>query len=380
VNRNGTVLHLQKVAGISGSEAHLLALLPRLRDRGWDIRFLMLHEHEPGARDFARELTARGIPLDAISLAADVDPVAFVRLVAYLMRARPTILHTHLVHADVYGQLAGVVSGVPIRFSTKHGFNEFRENPGFALGDRAIASLAHAHIAISRGLARYLEDVEGFDGASFEIVHYGIEPDGEPAAYAGREPRLLCVGRLIPIKGHIVLLRAFAEARRSVPDLRLDLAGRGPLEPALRALAKELEVDDAVRFLGYVSPVQRAIEQSAVVVVPSMGEGFGMVALEAMERARPVIAAEIGGLGELVEDGVTGFLVPPAEAEPLAAAIVALAADRPLAAQMGEAGRRRALGRFLQERCTDRTELLYRELLASRVGGNGGLARLSSHI
>ncbi|MFL6038138.1 MAG: glycosyltransferase family 4 protein [Gaiellaceae bacterium] len=359
-----TVLHLQKVAGISGSEAHLLSLLPQLKERGWDIRFLMLHEHEPGAWDFARELRARGIPLDSIPLAADVDPVAFFRIAGYLARRRPQILHTHLVHADVYGQLTGAVTGVPIRVSTKHGFNEFRENRGFALGDRAIASLAHMHIAISRGLARYLEEVEGFDGASFEIVHYGIEPDGEPSAYRGGVPRLLCVGRLIPIKGHIVLLRAVAEARRRVPALQLDIAGRGPLEPALRALAKELELEDAVRFRGHVAPVQRAIEEAAIVVVPSMGEGFGMVALEAMERGRPVIAAEIGGLGELVEDGVTGCLVPAGEAAPLADAIVRLASDLPRAAEMGLAGRRRALDQFLQQRCTDRTELLYREALS----------------
>jgi glycosyltransferase involved in cell wall biosynthesis len=366
VNGSGTVLHLQKVAGISGSEAHLLSLLPRLKERGWDIRFMMLHEHEPGAWDFARELKSRGIPLDSIPLAADVDPIAFLRLASYLARMRPRILHTHLVHADVYGQLTGALTGVPVRVSTKHGFNEFRENRGFALGDRAIASLAHRHIAISRGLARYLEEVEGFDGSSFEIVHYGIDPDGAAEPYAGREPRLLCVGRLIPIKGHIVLFRAFAEARRSVPSLRLDIAGRGPLEPALRALAKELEIEDAVKFLGYVAPVQRAIEDVAIVVVPSMGEGFGMVALEAMERARPVIAAEIGGLGELVEDGVTGLLVPPGEAEPLADAIVRLASDLPLARTMGEAGRRRALEQFLQERCTDRTELLYEASLNGR--------------
>ena len=365
------VLHLQKVAGISGSEAHLISLLPRLKERGWDIRFLMLHEHEPGAWDFARELTARGIPLDAIPLAADVDPIAFFRIAGYLARHRPRILHTHLVHADVYGQLTGALTGVPVRVSTKHGFNEFRENPGFALGDRAIATFAHAHIAISRGLARYLEEVEGFDGASFEIVHYGIEPNGAPRPYDGAEPRLLCVGRLIPIKGHIVLLRAFAEAREQVPGLRLDIAGRGPLEPALRALAKELEVEDAIRFLGYVAPVQRAIEEAAIVVVPSMGEGFGMVALEAMERARPVIAAEIGGLGELVEEAVTGLLVPPGEAAPLAQAIVRLAGDLPRAAELGEAGRRRALEHFLQERCTDRTELLYRDKLQGRRGRNG---------
>src|SRR5712691_7497990 len=205
------VLHMQKVAGISGSEAHLLSLLPDLRARGWDIRLLMLHEDEPGAWDFARALEDRGVPLDEIPLAADVDPVAFLRLAAYLARVRPAILHTHLVHADVYGQLAGLVAGVPVRFSTKHGFNEFRENRGFALGDRLVASLAHAHIAISRGLARYLADTEGFREGSFEIVHYGIDPRGEPPPYDGREPRLLCVGRLIPIKGHVVLLRAFAQ-------------------------------------------------------------------------------------------------------------------------------------------------------------------------
>jgi glycosyltransferase involved in cell wall biosynthesis len=131
----------------------------------------------------------------------------------------------------------------------------------------------------------------------------------------------------------------------------------------LRALARELRLGDSVRFLGYVSPIQEAIEGATAVVVPSLGEGFGMVALEAMERARPVIAADIGGLGELVRHGETGTLVPPAEVEPFARAIVELARDPARAAQMGEAGRRRALERFLERRCTDRTELLYRSFV-----------------
>ena len=84
--RGDTILHLQKVAGISGSEAHLLSLLPRLRERGWDVRMVMLHENEPGAWDFAAALRARDVPLDAIPLRADFDPVAFVKLTAYLMR------------------------------------------------------------------------------------------------------------------------------------------------------------------------------------------------------------------------------------------------------------------------------------------------------
>ena len=357
------ILHVQKVAGISGSEAHLLSLLPALRERGWDMRMLMLHEDEPGAWDFARALEARGVPLDAIRVRADVDPIAFLQLVGYLVRHRPELLHTHLVHAEWYALLAGAAARVPLRFTTKHGFNEFREAPYFGVADRAVASLAHVHIAISRGLARYLEDVEGFDRESFEIVHYGIEPDGEPKPYDEPVPRLLCVGRLIPIKGHIVLLRAFAEARKRLPDLELEIAGRGPLEPALKALAAELGLHDSVRFLGHVSPIQSAIERAAVVVVPSMGEGFGMVALEAMERARPVVAANIGGLGELVRDGETGVLVPAGEAEPLADAIVRVAGDLALARTMGDAGRRRALSRFLQTACTERTELLYEDAL-----------------
>ena len=358
------VLHVQKVAGISGSEAHLLSLLPRLRERGWDVRLLMLHENEPGAWDFARALSDRGVPLDAIRIARDVDPPAFLSLVRHLVRERPRILHTHLVHADAYGQIAGTVARVPTRISTKHGFNEFREGRAFGLADRAVASLAHVHIAISRGLAHYLAETEGFDEESFEIVHYGIAPRESSTAYEGTEPRLLCVGRLIPIKGHIVLLRAFAEARREVPGLKLDIAGRGPLEPALRALAHELGIADEVRFLGQVTPIQGAIEQSTIVVVPSMGEGFGMVALEAMERSRPVIAAAIGGLGELVRHGETGLLVEPGVAEPLARAIVELASDLPRAAAMGAAGRVRATSEFVESLCVDRTERLYEQALS----------------
>src|SRR5213078_2223358 len=98
--------------------------------------------NEPGAWEFARELRAREVPLDAIPLAADVDPLAFFRLVGHLVRRRPHILHTHLVHADTYGQMAGVLARVPVRVSTKHGFNEFRESRVFAFGDRSVASLA----------------------------------------------------------------------------------------------------------------------------------------------------------------------------------------------------------------------------------------------
>ena len=359
--KDGHVLHVQKVAGISGSEAHLLQLLPDLRARGWDARFLMLHEDEPGAWEFAHELEERGVPLDAVRLRADVDPLAFGDVAAHLSRRQPRILHTHLVHADVYGQLAGTMTRVPLRLSTKHGFNEFREGRFFGLADRTVGSLAHVHIAISQGLAHYLAETEGFDEERFVVVHYGISARDGASPYSGTEPRLLCVGRLIPIKGHLVLLRALARARLRVPGLMLDIAGRGPLEPSLKAFARELGIEDAVRFLGFVAPVERAIEDAAIIVVPSLGEGFGMVALEAMERARPVIASAVGGLPEIVADGETGVVVPPADADALAEAMVVLAGDLERSAAMGLTGRKRALAEFTPERSAERIEELYRD-------------------
>ena len=362
------VLHLQKVASVHGSETHLLSLLPLLRERGWDARMLVLHEGEPGARDFVDRLRAARVPVQMLALRLDADPVAFALLLARLAQSRPAILHTHLVHADVYGLPAGAAARVPVRISTKHGFDEFRERRTIAAADRAVARLAQVHIAISRGLADYLAETEGFDRDGFEVVHYGIAARPDAAPYGGREPRLVCVGRLIPVKGHAVLLRALARARETVPELALDLAGTGPLEGELRALAASLGLDDAVRFLGYVAPVQPAIERAAAVVVPSLGEGFGLVALEAMERVRPVVATRVGGLPEIVRDGETGLLVPPNDAEALARAFVELASDLDRAAALGVAGRERVEREFSEERCAERTEAIYRAALASASG------------
>jgi len=359
---SSSVLHVAKASGISGSENHLLLLLPQLRERGWDVRFALLHEGEAGARELGGRLSAAGVPVDAIRLPFAADPRAFARLLQLIRSRRPAIVHTHLVHADFHGLTAARLAAVPVRVSTKHGFNPFRSSQVFARADRAVGALADEHVAISRGLARYLAREEGFAEDAFTVIHYGIEPGPEPAPYAGEAPRLLCVGRLIPIKGHDVLLRAVARARRVVRELTLDIAGSGPLEAELRSQAAELGLDGAVRFLGQVSSVPYT--ESAVVVVPSLGEGFGMVALEAMERGRPVLASDVGGLPEIVADGETGLVVPAGDADALAWAIAELAANLPRTAALGAAGRARALADFRQERCTERHEELYRAALA----------------
>ena len=353
------ILHVQKVSGISGSEAHLLSLLPLLRARGWDARMLVLHEGEPGAAAFVEAMAAKQVPVTQLRLRADLDPLAFARLVARLIRRRPALLHTHLVHADLYGLTAGALARVPVRVSTKHGFNEFRSRRWLAVADRAVGRLARRQIAISRGLADYLAEVEGFDADGFDVVHYGIAAGPEPPPYEGETPRLLAIGRLIPIKGFDVLLESFAQARARIPSLTLEIAGEGALRERLEATAGE-----GVTFLGRVDPVGPAIERAAVVVVPSRGEGFGMVALEAMERGRAVIASAVGGLPELVVPGETGLLVPAESVGALTEAIVELCSDLDRARAFGLNARRRALERFGDEHSASSLETIYRAALA----------------
>ena len=358
------VLHVVKVAGVSGAENHLLLLLPALRERGFDVSVAMLHEGEPGAEEFAARLEGAGVPVEPVRLTRAMDPRAFSRVLGIVRRERPEILHTHLVHADFHGLPAGRLARVPVTVSTKHGFNAFRDGRTFAAADRAVAALADVHVAISAGLARYLGESEGFDPASFEIVHYGIVAGPKPPP-PPRAPRLAVVGRLVPIKGHDVLLRALASVRERVPGVTLEIAGDGPLETELRATVARLGLDDAATFLGRVSPASPVFERAEVVVVPSFGEGFGMVALEAMERGRPVVASAVGGLPEIVDPGRTGVLVPSGDPAKLAAALVELASDPGRTAELGVAGRARAVDEFSQERCTARVEALYGTALAA---------------
>ena len=360
------VLHLAKVAGISGSENHLLLLLPALAREGFEVELAMLHEGEPGAEALATRLEASGVAVHRLRFAGAASPRTFARVLRTVRDRRPGILHTHLVHADFHGLPAGALSRVPVRISTKHGFNPFRDRRLFGLADRSVTRLADVNIAISAGLARYLAEREGFDADAFEVVHYGIEAGPRPLPLPGA-PRLAVVGRLIPIKGHDVLLRALAVARHDIPGVTLEVAGDGTLEADLRTTVTELGLDDVVTFLGRVDRIREVFERAEVVVVPSLGEGFGMVALEAMERGRPVIASAVGGLPEIVQDGRSGLLVQPSDVGQLADAIRALAPNHARTSAFGDSGRARAVEEFSQERCTARTVELYRT--APETGG-----------
>ena len=111
----------------------------------------MLHEGEPGAAEFAQRLESAGVPVERVQMAAAASPRAFARLLRLVRARRPQILHTHLVHADFHGLVAGWLARTPVRVSTKHGFNPFRDRRALAAADGAVGRLADVHIAISLG-------------------------------------------------------------------------------------------------------------------------------------------------------------------------------------------------------------------------------------
>jgi glycosyltransferase involved in cell wall biosynthesis len=188
---------------------------------------------------------------------------------------------------------------------------------------------------------------------------------------------LICIARFAAQKAHDVLLRAFARARQAEagPRLRLLLVGDDPFgdwRQRAESVARELELGSAVIFAGIRRDVPALLAASDVFVMCSLWEGLGLVFLEAMAAKLPVLATRVSAVPEVVVDGESGRLVPPAEVEPLARGMVELAADSEARGRMGAAGHARVLEVFALDRMIDETLEVYREVLSAAGGGASG--------
>ena len=198
-----------------------------------------------------------------------------------------------------------------------------------------------------------------------EVIYAGVETASDPAAVAPTGPlKLGVLGRLIPLKNVESVINAAARLRAMGIEVRTEIAGSGPSESSLRDLALGLGVTDRVCFLGWRTDVDKLLASWDLLVIPSLEEGFGLSALEAMAAARPVVASRVGGLSELVVDGVTGRFVPPGDIDALVCCIAELASDRQRLAFMGDEGWKRARKHFSVERMAQRTAELYDQLQA----------------
>jgi len=171
-------------------------------------------------------------------------------------------------------------------------------------------------------------------------------------------------GRLIELKGIELLLRAAAILRREFPDLRIEIAGAGPQREKLEQAAAQLGLEGRVSFLGWVDDLNSVLSRWDVFVMPSLEEGLGIGALEAMAAGLPVVASSVGGIPELIEDGKTGWLVPPADLEALASCLRSVLRNSEQRRIIGGKAQARVRDHFSAAQMADNFARLYDELLA----------------
>jgi glycosyltransferase involved in cell wall biosynthesis len=348
------VTHVHRIRGIGGSERHLLTLLPALTELGAEPVLVGLDDPDWDVAPFYEELA---VPSVRIPAPRDLDPLLAVRLRRALRRLRPDIVHTHLVHADVYGALA---AGRAPLVATKHNDDRFRVGP-FRFVERLLARRAARVIAITDALRRFTVEQVGLPAAKVTTIHYGL--DAPPPAWAPTELELpdgrlvVAVARLVPQKGVDVAVRAMAGL-----DATLVVLGEGPERARLEELAREL----GVRLLlpGRVGDVGSVLGRADALVHPARWEGFGLALLEAMHCSLPVVATGVSSIPEIVADDETGLLVPADDPDALRAALGRLLADEELRRRLGQAGRERARAEFSVERMARRTLDVYRAVRA----------------
>lgn len=256
-------------------------------------------------------------------------------------------LHNHFAMAScTVARLAAPLAGVTWSF-TLHGPDDLADPRRWRLDDK-VAQADFVVCISSYARAQVMLHSARSDWPKLHIVHCGVDPSRYERGRSEGTDRLLFVGRLAAQKGVPVLLAALVRARRVRPSLTLTLVGDGPDRAVIEAEAEALGLGGAVAFLGYQGQeeVARLLSESSALVLPSFAEGVPVVLMEAMAAGLPVVATQVAGIPELVENGVSGLLVPPGDEVELARAILDATEDAAMAKRMGAAGRARVLSDF----------------------------------
>jgi glycosyltransferase involved in cell wall biosynthesis len=366
------VLFLVHGLPVGGTERVVVDLVRWLRPRGVEAAVGCLDE----VGTLGEGLREDGVPVVPLGRRPGFDRALGRRIAGLALDQRADLIHAHQYTPYFYGVLARRRCRLPLLF-TEHGrFHPDRPSWKRHLFNRTLGRSVDKVTAVSDGVRRALVRVEGFPGEEIEVLHNGIAPEAFTAPEGARAwleadhgvpagaPVVGSVARLNPIKNQALLVDAFADVARALPEARLILVGDGPERAALTARAAAAGLTDRVLLPGEQGDVARWLACMDVFCLTSLSEGMPMTVLEAMAARVPVVCTDVGGIGEMVADGAEGVLVPSGDRGALAAALTRLLKDPARSRDLAE----RAHGRLLRDFTLDVVGARYVEIYEALTG------------
>ena len=360
--RRLSVVHVTLGLNMGGMEKLLVEFAKHTDRERFLPRFVSLTDRG----SLAAEIEANGAEVFTLDTPPGLRPGLVLRLARLFRRLGADIVHTHNTKPLIYASPAARLANVSALVHTRHG-QRFGASARSNLAFRLAALGADRIVSISADSAR-LSVREGIAPAKVCTILNGI--DVSRFAYSG--PNLggaaVMVGRQSPEKDVATLIRAADLVAKKRPGFRLEIAGDGAARAGSEALTRELGLEGCVRFLGEVREIPQLLARSRLFVLPSLTEGISLTLLEAMAIGLPIVATRVGGNPEVVDDGVTGWLVPPGEPAQLAEKMLRLLDDDAETLRMGAAARARAIEVFDIRTMIAHYENLYLQLLDRHRG------------
>jgi glycosyltransferase involved in cell wall biosynthesis len=349
--RPHTVVHLLGTAAEPGmAHARMVVVLARAVD---PARYRLRAWFLDGPGPLVEVLTTAGVPARTVIFRGGRDVGGALRFAGALKADRPALVHLHVGGRSRLWLLRAVTSARRVAH-----VHSDRADDGARLPLELLTRSTHAAIATSRAVARAVP-------GPATVVYPGTEVPDRVAPLLANPPTIGTAARLEFVKGLPFLFQAAGALQGRHPDLRIEVAGSGSCEPRLRLLASRLGLAESISFLGWRQDVDALHRRWQVFAQPSIHEGFGLAALEAMASGLPVVASATGGLPELVEDGVTGFVVPVGDVDALADRLGRLLEDEELRVRMGQAARDRVREHFSGGAMGAKIAQVYDRLLAT---------------
>jgi len=370
------VLHLIATNFFGGPEKQIIEHLKRLNPILF--RGLLGSFQEWGEPNELLAMAGRqGLPHYSIPMYGPFDFRAQFHLNRIISNEGIDILVTHHYKSCVMGWVAGRKFGIPVLAYSRGYTAESRKMAFYYWLERQFLKRVSGVVAVSAGQAKRLREY-GIKPANFWVVHNAISANDTPTDNpSGKHAKLLEIlqipanaklivtaGRLSPEKGQQFLVEAIPGVRKERNDAYFMFCGNGPMTDKIMQLAKDLGIFDRCRFLGFRRDLADIFPVMDLMVLPSLSEGLPNVVLEAFAAAKPVVASNVGGVPEVVEEDVSGYLVPPGSPEPLTRAILRMLDDPAKMKSMGAAGYERVKRDFTFESQTQKLESIYSQLLS----------------